>query len=89
MEKNKINLVSVKNLGRSKFEISFRQNGNSKKIIITENRHWVEEIEDYISNITSDNPEFYEIWGCFDFRTKVCSQIKQFSKMPERASSLS
>ncbi len=84
MEKdNKIKLTDVKTLGDSKFEVSFRENGTAKKLIITENRHWIADINDYISNITSENPGFYEVWGHSDFRTQVCRQIKKLSKKSE------
>lgn len=78
-----IKLAEVKKLENSKFEVIFRRNGQLNSVVITENRHWVADIQDYISTITSENPDFYEIWGYADFRKEVSRAIKSLTQTPE------
>jgi hypothetical protein len=75
--------IVVKHIENSKFEITFDKNGIRQQILITDNKDWVEEIGGYISHITSDNPDFYDIWGDNKFRKQVGEKIKEFSKMHE------
>jgi len=76
-----IKLLNVREKKHSKYEVRFERDGKSKAILITENCHWVEDIHDYISTITCENQEFYEIWANFDFRKSVSQEIKKIKEL--------
>ncbi len=78
-----IKLSKVKKLEDSKFEIIFLQDGQLKSVVITQNCHWIDDLQDYISTINSENPDFYNLWGYADFRKEVSQAIKKLAKKPE------
>ena len=78
-----IELVEVKKTGKSRFEINFLQDGQSKFMVIRKNRHWVEDAHEFISIITSEHPDFYNLWGDADFRKNVCQAIKALTSTPQ------
>ena len=76
----KLKLSKVRKLEDSKFELIFRHDGQLKSVIITQNRHWIEDMQDYISVINSDDKDFYNLWGYADFRKEVSQKIKQLKE---------
>ena len=76
-----VKLLSVKKIADSsseiKYELKYKQAGVSKSMVIKENRHWVEDIQEYISTINSEDSTFYELWGYLKFRRAVCQAMKQ------------
>ncbi len=80
-----IKLLNVSEETRSKYEVRFERDGKLKTILITEDCHLVENADDYLSVITSENQEFYEIWANFNFRKSVSQAIRQIkdSKVAE------
>ena len=78
-----LKLSKVKKLEDSKFEIIFLQDGQLKSVVISQQRHWIDEIQDYLSVINSENPDFYNLWGYADFRKEVSQAINILAKKPE------
>ena len=78
-----LKLLNVKELGDSRFEIIFRQDGRLKSVIIVRNCYWIDEIQDYLSVFNSEDPNFSNLWGHYDFRKEVSEAIKNFAKKPE------
>ena len=78
MKKAMIKLLSVRSLGELRFEVTFKHKKKVQTAIITQKNHWIDEIDENISVITSETPEFYDIWGqSLDFRKEVCRVINQ------------
>lgn len=78
-----LKLLEVKELGDSKFKIVFRQDGQLKSVKIVRNSYWIDEIQDYLSVINSEDPDFYNLWGYYDFRKDVSESIKNLVEKPE------
>ena len=78
-----LKLLKVKELGDSKFEITFRQDGRLKFMKIVRDCYWIDEIKDYFSVINSEDPNFYSLWGNYDFRKEVSEAIKKLVEKPE------
>ena len=78
-----LKLLKVKELEDSKFEIVFRQNGHLKSVIIVRNRYWIDEIQDYLSVINSEDADFSNLWGHHDFRKEVSEAIKNLVEKKE------
>ena len=65
-----VKLLSVKKIAdcssEIKYELKYKQAGVSKSMVIKENRHWVEDIQEYISTINSEDSTFYELFQRYD-----------------------
>lgn len=72
-----VKLSGVKSLGNLNFEINYKENGISKSLIMVETRHWIEDSENYISAMTSENADFYALWVNPNFRKDVCNAINR------------
>ncbi len=78
------NLLNVKKIGKSKYLINYQENNEIKLLEITEERFWIEEVQEYLSIFNSDNSVFYEIWGYTDFKKSVSAAIADLrTKSPQ------
>ena len=76
-----IKLLSIKPLGNLYFELSVSHNGIKKKIIIVQHEILIEEVNETLTYLNTDDKDFYDVWGqSFDFRQEVSKKIKQLKE---------
>lgn len=72
-----LKFVSISEKQDLQYEVQFEIDGRRKIILVNESRSRITETSDFISTLTSNDKDFYQIWKDLDFRKTVSAAITE------------
>jgi hypothetical protein len=77
-----IKLLSVENLGDSKYLISVLNDGETEKYVLVEDSLFIEEINESMPLLSCKDRKFSDVWGSgLAFRKEVMRRIKKIKSL--------